>query len=71
MIQATENELMEKLAELHNLSADIRFGQLLANVGLLVRDQTDNSLRDIEDANLLEVIEKHRADLVRRQQDSA
>ena len=71
MIQATQHELIEKLAELQQLSPDVRFGQLLANLGLLVEDQTDQSLWDVEDATLLEVIEKHRADLLRRQQAGA
>jgi hypothetical protein len=71
MIQATQHELIEKLAELQQLSPDVRFGQLLANLGLLVEDQTDQSLWDVDDATLLEVIEKHRADLLRRQQAGA
>jgi hypothetical protein len=71
MIQATQHELIEKLAELQQLSPDVRFGQLLANLGLLVEDQTDQSLWDVEDTILLEVIEKHRADLLRRQQAGA
>jgi hypothetical protein len=71
MIQATQHELIEKLAELQQLSPDVRFGQLLANLGLLVEDQADQSLWDVEDAILLEVIEKHRADLLRRQQPGA
>jgi hypothetical protein len=71
MIQATQHELIEKLAELQQLSPDVRFGQLLANIGFLVQDQTDQSLWDVEDATLLEVIEKHRANLLRRQQAGA
>lgn len=71
MIQATPHELIEKLAELQQLSPDVRFGQLLANLGLLVEDQTERSLWDIEDADLLEIIERHRADLLRRQQVGA
>jgi hypothetical protein len=71
MIQATQHELIEKLAELQQLSPDVRFGQLLANLGLLVEDQTEQSLWDVEDARLLDVIEKHRADLLRRQQTGA
>ncbi len=71
MIPATQHELIEKLADLQLLSPDIRFGPFLANLGLLVEDQTDHALRDVEDATLLEVIEKHRADLLRRQQTGA
>ncbi len=66
MIQATHHELIEKLADLQQLSPDVRFGQLLANLGFLVEDQTDQSLWDIEDTRLLEVIERHRLDLLRR-----
>ena len=71
MIQATQQELIEKLAEIQQLSPDVRFGQLLAKLGLLVEDQTDQSLWDVEDARLLGAIEKHRADLLRRQQAGA
>jgi hypothetical protein len=67
MIRTISHELVEKLADLRELSPDVRFGQLLANLSLLVEDQTDQSLWDIDDARLLEVMERHRADLLRRQ----
>jgi len=67
MIAATQHELVEKLADLQRLSPDFRFGQLLANLWFLVEDETDQSLWDVEDARLLEVMEKHRVDLLRRQ----
>ena len=64
MIPVTQHELIEKLTDLQQLSPDVRFGQLLANIGFLVEDQTDQSLWDVEDARLLEVMEKHRTDLL-------
>lgn len=67
MIGAIRHEFIERLADLQRLSPDVRFGQLLANLGFLVEDQSDRSLWDVEDARLLEVMEKHRADLARRQ----
>jgi hypothetical protein len=70
MIPTTHHELIEKLADIHQLSPDVRFGELLANIGFLVEDQTDQPLRDIEDDRLLEVMEKHRVDLARRQVDA-
>jgi hypothetical protein len=70
MNPTTQHELIEKLADLHQLSPDVRFGQLLANLGFLVEDQTDQSLREVEDDRLLEIMEKHRIDLVRRQADA-
>jgi hypothetical protein len=66
-VPATQHELIEKLTDLQQLSPNIRFGQLLANLGFLVEDQTDQSLWDVEDARLLEVMEKHRVDLLQRQ----
>ena len=68
MIPVTENELLENLNDLRELSPDVRFGQLLANLGFLVEDQTDRSLWDIEDEELLRVMEMHRFDLLRRHQ---
>jgi hypothetical protein len=70
MIPTTHHELIEKLADIHQLSPDVRFGELLANIGFLVEDQTDQPLRDIEDDRLLEVMEKHRVDLARGQVDA-
>ncbi len=71
MIPVTQHELIEKLTDLQQLSPDVRFGQLLANIGFLVEDQTDQSLWDVEDARLLEVMEKHRTDLLQRQPTDA
>lgn len=67
MTPVIQLELIEKLADIYQLSPDVRFGQLLANLGFLVEDQTDQTLRVVDDARLLEVMEKHREDLARRQ----
>ena len=67
MNPVTQHELIEKLTDLQQSYPDVRFGQLLANLGFLVEDQTDQSLWEVEDARLLEVMEKHRAELLRRQ----
>ena len=71
MTPVIQRNLIEKLADLRRLSPDVRFGQLLANLGFLVEGQTDQSFRDVEDDRLLEVMESHRADLARRQRDDA
>lgn len=42
-----QQALTAKLSETCELSPDIRFGQLLANIGLLTEGQTDQSLWDI------------------------
>ena len=71
MITTVQQELIEKLVDLQRLSPDVRFGQLLANLGFLVEDLTDQSLWDVEDARLLEVMEMHRSDLLRRRPNEA
>jgi hypothetical protein len=70
MTPTIQQEWIEKLLDIHRLSPDIRFGQLLANLGFLVEDQTDQTLREIEDDRLLEIMEQHRRDLARRQADA-
>jgi hypothetical protein len=47
----------------------MRFGQLLATLGMLAEDMTDHSLWDIDDAELLGVMERFRQDLLRREQE--
>lgn len=71
MMRTTQDELIEKLHEIRELSPDVRFGQLLANLGFLVEDQTDRSLWDVEDVELIRIMENHRADLLRRQRTDA
>jgi hypothetical protein len=70
MTPVTRQELVEKLADIQQLSPGVRFGQLLANLGFLVEDQTDQTLREVEDDRLLEIMERHRLDLARRCPDA-
>ncbi len=70
MIPATQREALAVLAEVCELSPDVRLGQLLAHLGFLGEDQTGRSLWDISDEQLLAVLYHHRAELVGRQPDS-
>jgi hypothetical protein len=71
MITPTQQELLKRIAQLCELSPDVRFGQLLFHLGFLVEDQRDQSIRDVEDEQLLAVVEHHRAELERRHQPVA
>ena len=71
MIPATQREALAILAELCELSPDVRLGQLLAHAGFLGEDQTGRSLWDIDDEQLLAVLYAHRAELANRQQATA
>ncbi|MEI8020412.1 MAG: hypothetical protein WCH39_19575 [Schlesneria sp.] len=67
MISQIQQTIVEKLLALCDLSADIRFGQLMANLGFLSEEFENQSLWDIEDEPLLNVIEIHLAQLRQRQ----
>jgi hypothetical protein len=69
MIPATQREVLDVLAELCELSPDVRLGQLLAHLGFLGQDQTGRSLWDIDDEQLLAVLYHHRAELAGRTQE--
>ena len=71
MIQTIQQDILRSLAALCELSPEVRFGQLIANLGFLAEDMSDRNLWDIEDAELLQVIEQHRADLSKRQSSVA
>ena len=70
MIPATQREALAVLAELCELSPDIRLGQLVAHLGFLGEDQTGRSLWDIDDEQLLAVMYHHRGELLARLQNT-
>ena len=70
MIPSTQQEALAVLAELCDLSPDVRLGQLLAHLGFLGEDQTGRTLWDIDDEQLLAVLYHHRGELVARTSDS-
>ena len=60
MIPPTKQEALAVLAELCELSPDVRIGQLLAHLGFLGEDQTGRSLWDIDDEQFLAILYHHR-----------
>ena len=67
MIPLTQREALSVLAELVDLSPDIRLGQLFSHLGFLGEDQTGRSLGNIDDEQLLAVLYHHRGELIARQ----
>jgi hypothetical protein len=67
MIPPTQREALSVLAEVVDLSPDIRLGQLFAHLGFLGEDQTGRSLGNIDDEQLLAVLYHHRGELAARQ----
>src|SRR5947208_10115969 len=70
MIPTTQREALSVLAEVVDLSPDIRLGQLFAHLGFLGEDQTGRSLGNIDDEELLAVLYHHRGELVARQKNA-
>lgn len=67
MIPATQQQALGVLAELCELSPDVRLGQLFPRLGFIGEDQTGRSLGNIGDEQLLAVLYHHRAELIERQ----
>jgi hypothetical protein len=65
-MSATQREALAVLAELCQMSPDVRLGQLMAHLGFLGEDQTGRTLWDIDDEQLLAVLYHHRTELVAR-----
>ena len=66
MIPPIQQTIVEKILALCDRSPDIRFGQLIANLGFLSEEFENQSLWEIEDDQLLNVIEIHLAQLNQR-----
>ena len=64
------NSMLQTLGKVWELCPEMRLGQLMATLGLLVEDTTDHSLWDVEDRDLLAAMERFQDDLSRRNPNS-
>ena len=60
--------LAARLNEVHRLCPEMRFGQMLATIGLLAEDATGHNLWDVDDDEFAVAVDRFVADLSRRQQ---
>jgi len=58
-----QREALAVLAEVWELSPDVRLGQLMAHLGFLGDVHLGKGLGDVEDDELLAVLGRHRAEL--------
>jgi len=65
MTPDVRHETLAALAELSDLVPDVRIGQLIAHLGFLSEDEGGRGLGDIEDADLLAAIRRHREEVAR------
>jgi hypothetical protein len=61
-----KTSLLERLAEVRERCPEMRFGQVLATIGLLAEDETGHSLWDVEDTEFAAAVERFAADLAGR-----
>jgi hypothetical protein len=71
MSHSTKIEALAVLADLCEQSPDIRLGQLLAHLGFLGEDRVGQSLWNIEDEQLLNVMRQHVKELASRTASSS
>jgi len=71
MIDETRREILRSLAKLSELTPDVRFGQLIANLSYLALGPSNEAVWDMEDEQLLEAIIQHTAELSERQSSVA
>jgi hypothetical protein len=67
MIATTRQEILRSLERLSELTPDVRFGQLIANLSYLAIGPTNEAIWDLEDEQLLAAIREHTAELSQRQ----
>jgi hypothetical protein len=66
MITPQRLEILRLLHRLSELTPDVRFGQLIANLSYLAVGSTNEAIWDMEDELLLAAIRKHIEDLSER-----
>jgi hypothetical protein len=65
------DRILEQLGAVRARCPELRFGQLIATVGMLAEDETGHSLWDVEDADFAAALERFAADMARRGSDRA
>ena len=63
---STRQQILHALEELSELTSEVRFGQLIANLSYLAIGPTAEAIWDMEDEQLLNAIQQHIADLSQR-----
>jgi hypothetical protein len=66
MINPVRDEILRLLARLSELTPDVRFGQLIANLSYQALSPTAEAIWEMEDEQLLDAIRQHIDDLSER-----
>ena len=71
MIDRTRQEILQSLERLSELTPDVRFGQLIANLSCLAIGPSQEAIWEMDDEQLLAAVRQHTAELSRRQSSVA
>jgi hypothetical protein len=63
--------MLSRLEEIRGRCPELRFGQLIATIGMLAEDEVGHSLWDVEDADFAAALERFAADMARRESSAA
>lgn len=66
MIEPSRQELLMRLARLSELTPDMRFGQLIANLAFMAAGPWDQTLWDLEDERMVDAMRQMETDLSQR-----
>jgi hypothetical protein len=61
--------ILEQLDQVRAYCPELRFGQLIATIGMLAEDETGHSLWDVEDTDFAASLERFVGDMARRTLD--
>src|SRR5438876_11894527 len=61
------DQILGQLEEMRVRCPELRFGQLIATIGMLAEDEVGHSLWDVEDADFAAALERFAADMARRE----
>jgi hypothetical protein len=65
------DRILGQLDQLRTQCPELRFGQLIATIGMLAEDETGHSLWDVEDAEFAAAVERFARDMARREANRA
>jgi hypothetical protein len=63
--------MLEQLGVVQLRCPELRFGQLIATIGMLAEDETGHSLWDVEDTDFAAALERFARDMARRESGGA
>ncbi len=60
------DRILEQLGQVRARCPELRFGQLIATIGMLGEDETGHSLWDVEDVDFAAALERFAGDMAQR-----